>query len=182
MWLGFGSCALCGRGCGGGRTTLSVVLTAFVSSDPVAAEAAVPSIGRSASLLHSRPFRRIPPLSPPYPALPLPMRSLARCLCCACSLLGLSGCLAPWNYRLPTVFTGPPDVERVEQQYHDPYPDMALGPDIHARPRQYLHQRPLPVRIREKADGSRIRSQNITPTPPPVSPAPGSEYPSVVPF
>jgi len=103
----------------------------------------------------------------------------AHLLLVASCLTGLSGCLAPWSIRLPTVFNNPPDVERVEQQYHDPYPDSQLGPSTGSRPRQFDEQRPLPVRIREKADGA--RSQGFI-MPPPVSPGPGSEYPGVVPF
>lgn len=106
----------------------------------------------------------------------------ARCLFSACCLLCLTGCLTPWNYRLPTVFNRPPEVERVEQQYHDPYPDSQLGPSTGSRPLQYTEQRPLAVRIREKSDGSRLRSLNGGFTAPPVSPSPGSQYPAVVPF
>ena len=100
----------------------------------------------------------------------------------ACSLIGLCGCLAPWNVRLPIMFNQSPDVERVEQQYFDPYPDSQMGPSTISRPRQYDEQRPLPVRIREKSDISRAITPNRNVTPPPVSPGPGSQYPSVVPF
>jgi hypothetical protein len=110
------------------------------------------------------------------------MRCPARRLCSACCLLCLTGCLTPWNTRFPTVFTRAPEIERVEQQYHDPYPDSQLGPSTGSRPLQYHDQRPLPVRIREKSDGSRMRSLNGTFIPPPVSPSPGSQYPAVVPF
>jgi hypothetical protein len=110
------------------------------------------------------------------------MSCSARLAVVACSLLGLTGCLAPWNFRLPMVFNNAPDVERIEQQYHDPYPDSQLGPSTGSRPRQYNEQRPLPVRIREKSDVSRAISPNGSVMPPPVSPAPGSQYPSVVPF
>jgi hypothetical protein len=109
------------------------------------------------------------------------MRSPARLAAAVCSLIGLSGCLAPWNVRLPMVFNNSPEAERIEQQYHDPYPDTQLGPNTGSRPRQYNEQRPLPVRIREKSDVSRVIAPRGS-VAPPVSPAPGSEYPSVVPF
>jgi hypothetical protein len=110
------------------------------------------------------------------------MRCPARCVCAACCLLGLTGCLNPSNYRLPTVFNKAPEIERVEQQYHDPYPDSQLGPSTGSRPLQYNEQRPLPVRIREKSDGTRVRGLDPSLTSPPVSPSPGSQYPAVVPF
>ena len=74
------------------------------------------------------------------------------------------------------------EIERVEQQYHDPYPDSQLGPSTGTRPLQYNEQRPLPVRIREKSDGTRLRGLDPALTPTPVSPSPGSQYPAVVPF
>lgn len=77
-------------------------------------------------------------------------------------------------------FNSAPEVERIEQQYHDPYPDSQMGPSTGFRPTEYNEQRPLPVRIREKSDGSRGRAGSVTP--PPVSPDVGSQYPGVVPF
>src|SRR5690606_2446435 len=107
------------------------------------------------------------------------MRLFARQILVACSLAGMSGCLAPWNYRLPTWWTSSPEVGRIEQQFHDPHPDSQLGPDTGTRPQQYMQQRPLPVRIREKSDQARGQGQLV---PPPVSPDIGSQYPAVVPF
>jgi len=96
--------------------------------------------------------------------------------------LSLTGCFNPAFYRLPTVWTLPTEVERRENQYHDPYPDSQLGPDTGVRPTNYNEQRPLPVRIREKYDGSRVRQSTGPGVPPPLSPSPGSQYPQVVPF
>lgn len=127
-------------------------------------------------------LRRIPHPRRPHPVPSASMRSPARLAALVCSLVGLSGCLAPWNIRLPMVYNDPPATERIEQQYHDPYPDSALGPSTGSRPRWYDEQRPLPVRIREKSDVSRIINPAGNAVPPPISPAPGSQYPAVVPF
>ncbi len=100
----------------------------------------------------------------------------------ATATLSLTGCLNPAFYRLPTFWTGSSEVERREYQYHDPYPDAQTGPSTGFRPTNYNEQRPLPVRIREKYDGSRAHSPLGPGVPPPVGPAPGSQYPQVVPF
>ncbi len=97
-------------------------------------------------------------------------------------LLGSSGCLQPWNYRFPTFWTRPPEVERQEYQYHDPFPDDQTGPRMGTRPYEYNDQRPLPINIREKYDGTRVRQPLEGTVPPPVGPSPGTEYPQVVPF
>lgn len=97
-------------------------------------------------------------------------------------LLGGSGCFQPWNLRLPTVWTRPPEVERAEYQYHDPFPDSQTGPSTSARPTEYNSQRPLPIRIREKYDSTRVIQPTDRTVPPPVGPSTGSEYPQVVPF
>lgn len=110
------------------------------------------------------------------------MRRYTRRAVLACCLLSASGCLAPWNVRLPRFFNSNPDVERLEQQYHDPYPDAQLGPSTGTRPLQYNEQRPMAVRIREKSDASRSRGLGGGTIPPPVSPGAGSQYPAVVPF
>lgn len=134
-------------------------------------------------MIDFRPARRIPSIvAAPSPDLLPPMRYSTRCLVIACSLTGLPGCLSPWNFRMPSIFNSPPAVERLEQQYHDPYPDSQLGPSTGSRPRQYNEQRPLPVRVREKSDSSRVRGSGGMFVPPPVSPSPGSQYPGVVPF
>ena len=100
----------------------------------------------------------------------------------ATGLLGSCGCIQPWNYRLPTFWTRPPEVERQEYQYHDPFPDNQTGPNTGTRPKEYNIQRSQPVHIREKYDGTRIRQPVGGAVPPPVGPSPGSEYPQVVPF
>jgi hypothetical protein len=121
-------------------------------------------------------------------------------------LLGGSGCFHPWSLRLPTVWNDPPEVERREYQYHDPFPDSQTGPSVGFRPLSFDEQRPLPVRIREKYDVSLARqlsgvavpspgvpfvpapngaviSPSLGPSvPPPVGPSPSSQYPLVVPY
>ncbi|MGD9855783.1 MAG: hypothetical protein AB7U20_12635 [Planctomycetaceae bacterium] len=97
-------------------------------------------------------------------------------------LLLNSGCFQPWNLRLPTFWTRPPEVERMEYQYHDPFPDSQTGPSTGSRPLYYNEQRPMPVRIRERYDGTRVRTPSGAAVPPPVGASPGSQYPQVVPF
>ncbi len=96
--------------------------------------------------------------------------------------LPLSGCLNPMFYRLPTLWPRPPEVEQRESEYHDPFPDSQTGPSTGVRPQNFNEQRPLPVRIRERYDGSRVRPSPGLGVPPPVGPSPGSQYPQVVPF
>ncbi len=100
----------------------------------------------------------------------------------AAAMLSMTGCLNPVFYRLPSFWTRPADVERREYQYHDPFPDGQTGPSTGFRPTNYNEQRPMPVRIREKYDGSRVRPPLGPGVPPPVGPAAGSQYPQVVPF
>jgi len=97
-------------------------------------------------------------------------------------LLCTTGCFHPLSLRLPTFQNRPPEVERVEYQYHDPFPDSQIGPNTGVRPREYTNQRPLPVNIRDKYDGTRILQPSGADVPPPVGSPPGSEYPQVVPF
>ena len=100
----------------------------------------------------------------------------------AAMTLTMTGCLNPAFYRLPSFWTSSADVERREYQYHDPFPDDQSGPSTGVRLRNYNEQRPLPVRIREKYDGSRVRPQLAPGVPAPVGPPAGSQYPQVVPF
>jgi len=105
-----------------------------------------------------------------------------RHLVLAAATLSMTGCLNPVFYRLPSFWTRPADVERREYQYHDPFPDGQTGPSTGFRPTNYDEQRPIPVRIREKYDGSRVRPKSGLGVPPPVGPPAGSQYPQVVPF
>jgi hypothetical protein len=107
---------------------------------------------------------------------------------------------------MPTVGTDPPEIERREYQYHDPFPDSQTGPSVGFRPLSFDEQRPLPVRIREKYDVSLARQLSGVAVPshgapfmplpnvpvisppvspairPPVGPSPSSHYPQVVPY
>ena len=108
----------------------------------------------------------------------LPLRQLM----IAVGVLSLTGCFNPVFTRLPTFWTRPAEIERREYQYHDPFPDGQTGPSTGFRPTEYKEQRPMPIGIREKYDGSRVRPTIGPGVPPPVGAAPGSEYPQVVPF
>ncbi|MBX3436777.1 MAG: hypothetical protein KF861_04740 [Planctomycetaceae bacterium] len=110
------------------------------------------------------------------------MECKLRALLLTSGLLCCSGCFQPWSLRLPTCWTHTPEVERMESQYHDPFPDSQVGPDTGTRPLFYDQQRPLPVRIRERYDGTRIRGQGGAFVPPPVGTSPGSQYPQIVPY
>lgn len=110
------------------------------------------------------------------------MRTSYRKWLLLCGSLAQTGCLQPWNWRLPTIWNKSPEIERVEYQYHDPFPDRQTGPDTGSRPLLYNDQRPLPVRVREKYDGTRIRTPAPGAVPPPSGASPGSGYPQVVPF
>lgn len=100
----------------------------------------------------------------------------------AAGLLWSTGCFQPWNLRMPTATTRPPEIERLEYQYHDPFPDSQTGPNTGVRPREYNSQRPLPVNVRDKYDSSRLLQPQAAPVPPPTGPPPGSQYPQIVPF
>ncbi len=64
-----------------------------------------------------------------------------------CGSLHLNGCLSPQETELPTVIPKHhPDVERKLYEYHDPFADSNLGPDIDHRPRGFHRQRTEPRR------------------------------------
>lgn len=61
----------------------------------------------------------------------------------------LSGCVNPFNTRLPTVATPPAPVEKQSYNIHDPFPDEDLGPDTMTRPRGFVQPRAEPRKIQE---------------------------------
>ncbi len=54
----------------------------------------------------------------------------------------LSGCAYdPRRFRLPEVWPRHPEIERRAAEYHDPFPDDAIGPPADSRPRGFGRQR-----------------------------------------
>lgn len=93
-------------------------------------------------------------------------------------LLAVSGCINPFTTRLPTVATGPPEIERQLYQRHDPFPLSESGPGTQSRPRGFENPRPLPRRIEEERF-----LQGLVPPPNgamPVVPPAGARYPGSV--
>lgn len=76
----------------------------------------------------------------------------------AVSLLFLSAGCNPAFTRLPTLQTGPPQIERRFYESHDPFPLKEPGPDTQTRPPGFFDQRSEPRRLQ----------QPPFPTPPPT--------------
>ena len=54
----------------------------------------------------------------------------------------LTGCAYdPRRFRLPEVWPRHPEIERRAAEYHDPFPDDAIGPTADSRPRGFGRQR-----------------------------------------
>lgn len=54
----------------------------------------------------------------------------------------LSGCAYdPKRFKLPEVWPRHPEIERRAAEYHDPFPDDAIGPTADSRPRGFGRQR-----------------------------------------
>jgi len=97
-----------------------------------------------------------------------------------CVLIGVSlsgGCLSPAT-RLPTLWPRHPAVEKLSYEYHDPYPDRNVGPDVDQRPRGFNQQRTEP---RRAVDLRAVHLGGPQPGEPPSQPPPlGMKYPDVV--
>jgi hypothetical protein len=90
----------------------------------------------------------------------------------------VTGCITPWNTRLPTLDPGIPAVERRMYEIHDPYPEQDLGPDTQTRPRYFEEPRSQPRRLLE---GRMLRDLGPSgvPTTPAVPPS-AAQYPDSV--
>ncbi|MEW4529518.1 hypothetical protein [Maioricimonas sp. JC845] len=105
-----------------------------------------------------------------------------RVACTLPALLLFSGCLSPWNTRLPEVMPRGAEYERREAQIQDPYPDERIGPDTGFRPLQYEQQRSEVQSARDRNYASFLRQQfgvQGTPAPPPAG-ATAPQYPHAV--
>jgi hypothetical protein len=56
-------------------------------------------------------------------------------------LLGLCGCVGPWETRYLTWWQRPVAVEARSWDSHDPFPDKYAGPDTYNRPRAFMEPR-----------------------------------------
>ncbi len=92
---------------------------------------------------------------------------------------GLIGCRTPANTIFPTFHPAPPEAERRSYEFHSPFAETAIGPDIEARPRGFNTPRTAP---RRDAEWSAL--QGFNPQFEPAQPnAPQSmrRYPGTVP-
>jgi|GEM_PF-1100181 len=75
------------------------------------------------------------------PAVPQPGRHVIA-VAGLLMLATLTGCAYdPRRFKLPEVWPRHPEVERRAAEYHDPFPDDAIGPTADSRPRGFGRQR-----------------------------------------
>ena len=84
------------------------------------------------------------------------------------SCLLLTGCLTPFNTRMPDLFPRHPRVEKRAYEFHDPCPDSSVGPETDQRPPGFNIQRTEPRRAWE------LKSLQQIPPAGPVEPNPQS--------
>lgn len=90
-----------------------------------------------------------------------------------------SGCITPWNTKLPGWFPGSLEYERREAEVQDPFPDTALGPGTSMRPRDYSQQRSEAMRAKERSEAAALRQRFGVPGAP-AAPELGQIYPEAV--
>lgn len=90
----------------------------------------------------------------------------------------LSGCLTPWNTRLPTRHFESAQMQRRESQQQDPFPDDTRGPTVGARPPGFEVPRDDSLRTKN-GYFSTILKQQYGP-PPGTQVGPGAQYPEAV--
>lgn len=94
------------------------------------------------------------------------------------AMLLLGGCFSPQELQMPRFGPRPPALEKLSYEFHDPFPDNQLGPEINHRPPGFREQRAQPRDLKEaRAMVDRLR---FLPEAPPQSPELGSRYPHVV--
>ncbi len=62
----------------------------------------------------------------------------------------LSGCITPWNTRLPQLGWEDPKTALKEEERFDPYPMPDLGPQTYTRQRDTVTPRAEPRRVNDK--------------------------------
>ncbi|NOX54693.1 MAG: hypothetical protein GXP27_09695 [Planctomycetes bacterium] len=90
-----------------------------------------------------------------------------------------SGCITPYNTRLPTLLPRHPAVEKRSYEFHDPFPDPNLGPETDQRPRGYKRPRTQPRQLWELRGLRQLPSNSPAEQPAPQS-STGTKYPHVV--
>jgi len=85
------------------------------------------------------------------------------------AMLSPVGCFHPAQTRLPTLQTGPPQVEKRLYERHDPFPDRDMGPQMESRPRGFDLQRAQPRRSAEERTLRGLRRDNGSAARPPSS-------------
>ena len=75
------------------------------------------------------------------------------------ALVCSSGCINPWNTRLPVCAGRSPEYERREAQIQDPYPDDRLGPSVGFRPLGYQSPRSEPQKAKDQSYVSFLRQR-----------------------
>jgi hypothetical protein len=103
---------------------------------------------------------------------------LARPLSAAILCATFSGCITPWNTKMPQWHMSSAEWQQREAQNQDPFPDSDIGPDTGVRPRGYNQQRSDPLRTKIKSEDTRIRLQ-VAP-PPGATNGIGAQYPEAV--
>ncbi|HID24546.1 MAG TPA: hypothetical protein EYP14_19405 [Planctomycetaceae bacterium] len=90
-----------------------------------------------------------------------------------------SGCITPFNTRLPTLLPRHPAVEKRSYEFHDPFPNPDLGPETDQRPRGYKRPRTQPRQLWELR---KLRQLLTEPLPNQTQPqsSTGRKYPNVV--
>lgn len=93
------------------------------------------------------------------------MRFAAWRWCAVTSLFVAAGCVLPPHTRLPTLQPRDPRLERRLYEFHDPFPDDALGPETNQRPPSFNTPRTAPRRALEFQMLQGLQQQQQQPQP-----------------
>lgn len=101
----------------------------------------------------------------------LHIASLAMLGCC-------SGCITPWNTRLPRFHSESAQLQRRESQLQDPFPNDLAGPEVGFRPLGFQVPRTEALQTRQHFRSTILKQQIGPPPGPQTGPAPS--YPQAV--